>query len=159
MADIRRRTDPRAGYPPRWLTAVVLAIGAVALGIAAVAAIGDTAARAAASTSPVTATVVGERTEDRLVADRRGTRYVPFRFVVVELPDGTSAEVRSDELVVGADATVHRTDSGTVSETPPEPPGPLEWAVCATAVGGAVVLAAGSLRVLSRPRRPGSGPS
>jgi|GEM_PF-3445740 len=153
MDDIRRRADERAGYPPRWLTAVVLALGAVALGLGAVVAIGETVARAITATSPISATVVGEYSEERFVADRRGSRPVPFRYVIVQLPDGGTADVRSDDLVVGSDATVYRSDSGAVFETPPDAPGPIEWAVCASAVAGALALGAGSVRVMrSAPR-------
>ncbi|MFC9917857.1 hypothetical protein [Agromyces binzhouensis] len=145
MADVRR-TPVRAGYPPRRLTAVVLAIGAIALGAFAVSAIGETTSRAITSTSPVAVVVVGERTEERLVAHRRGSRYAPFRFVIVELPDGTTADVRSDDLAVGADAAVYRSSTGDVFETPPQAPGPLEWAVCASAVAGTLALGAGAVR-------------
>ncbi|GAA1056464.1 hypothetical protein GCM10017608_31970 [Agromyces luteolus] len=153
MADVRRPTDERAGYPPRRLTAAVLAIGAIALGALGVVAIVETASRAITSTSPVATTVVGEYTEERLVADRRGSRYAPFRYVIVELPDGTAADVRSDDLDVGADATVYRSDSGAVFETPPSAPGPIEWAVCASAVAGALALGVGSVRAMRRPTR------
>ncbi|GAA2039437.1 hypothetical protein GCM10009819_25680 [Agromyces tropicus] len=155
MADLpRRRTEDRAGYPPRRVTAGVLAFGAVALGVAGVAAIGETVSDAVRSTSPVLTTVVGERTEEALVADRRGSRLVPYRVVDVELPDGSTAELRSDDLEVGSEATVYRSDSGAVFETPPEAPGPLEWAVGASALAGSAALAVGAVRAV-RPRRPG----
>ncbi|WP_438856293.1 hypothetical protein [Agromyces sp. M3QZ16-3] len=153
MADIPRRSDERTGVPPRLLTAAVLAIGAVALAIAAIIATGETTSRAITSTSPVAATVVGEYTEERLVADRRGSRFAPFRYVVVELPDGTTADVRSDDLAVGADAALYRSAAGDVFETPPDAPGPLEWAVCASAVAGAMALGAGSVRAVAPSRR------
>ncbi|WP_400993489.1 hypothetical protein [Agromyces sp. GXQ0307] len=153
MAEAPRDTAPRAGYPPRRVTAAVLAIGAIALGAIAVVAIGETVSRATMSTSPVEAIVVGERTEDRLVADRRGSRTSPFRYISVELPDGTTADLRSDDLAVGADAEVYRSDSGAVFETPPEAPGPIEWAVCVSAAAGALALGTASVRTMSPARR------
>ncbi|GAA1059768.1 hypothetical protein [Agromyces bracchium] len=153
MADIPRRTDERTGLPPRRVTAAVLAIGAVALAIAGIVALGETVSRAITSTSPVAATVVGEYTEDHLVADRRGSRYAPFRYVIVELPDGTTADVQSDDLAVGADAEVYRSGTGDVFETPPQAPGAIEWAVCASAVAGAIALGAGSVRAMVPSRR------
>ena len=104
MATVRRATDDRAGYPPPALTALVLALFAVALAVCAVMMIGETSAGALASYTPVEATVVDEHTEERLVADRRGSSTEPFRVVSVELPDGVRADVRSDDLVVGATA-------------------------------------------------------
>ncbi|WP_353828882.1 hypothetical protein [Agromyces sp. SYSU T0242] len=154
MADVRGRTDDRAGYPPRRLTALVLAVGALALGAAGIGAIGETSGRAALATEPVTAIVVDERVDERLVADRRGSRLVPFRIVGVELPDGSLAEVRSDTLAVGSTATVYVGGPGTAFETPPEPPGPLEWTVGAAAIAGGVTLMTGSALALRRSRRP-----
>ncbi|WP_430646197.1 hypothetical protein [Agromyces sp. GXS1127] len=152
MTDSPRRTDERTGLPPRRITAAVLAIGAVALAITATVAVDETVSRATTSTSPVAAVVVAEHTEERLVADRRGSRSAPFRYVTVELPDGTTADVRSDDLAVGTEAEVYRSDSGAVFETPPEAPGAIEWAVCAGAVAGAIALGAGSVRAI-RPSR------
>jgi hypothetical protein len=153
MSTVERPTDARAGYPPPALTAVVLALFAVALAVCAVAVIGETSGRALVSYAPVAATVVDEHTEERLVADRRGSSNEPFRVVSVELPDGVRADVRSDDLIVGATATVYRSDSGAVFETPPARPGLLEWALCAATVVAAVVLAAASVRgVLRLPR-------
>lgn len=153
MADVRRTIAERAGYPPRRVTAAVLAIGAIALGAIAVVAIGEAVSRATMSISPVEAIVVGERTEERLVADRRGSRYAPFRYVSVELPDGTTAEVRSDDLAVGADAEVYRSDAGAVFETPPDAPGPIEWTVCVSAAAAALALGTASVRTMSPARR------
>lgn len=157
MTFVERRDDARDGYPPPAVTAAVLALIAVALAVWAVAVIGETSARALASYTPVEATVVDERTEMRLVADRRGSSPRPFRVVTVELHDGSHADVRSDDLTVGATATVYRSDSGAVFETPPARPGPLEWILCAAIVAAAVVLAFASARgVLRRPRSPSS---
>jgi hypothetical protein len=153
MATVQRPTDDRAGYPPPALTALVLALFAVALAVCAVAMIGETSARALASYTPVEATVVDEHTEERLVADRRGSSNEPFRVVSVELPDGVRADVRSDDLVVGTTATVYRSDSGAVFETPPARPGLLEWALCAATVATAVALAVLSVRCFLRLRR------
>ena len=153
MATVRRSTEDRAGYPPPALTALVLALFAVALAVCAVMVIGETSAGALASYTPVEATVVDEHTEERLVADRRGSSTEPFRVVTVELPDGVQADVRSDDLVVGATASVYRSDSGAVFETPPPRPGVLEWALCVVTVVAAVVLAALSVRSVLRLRR------
>ena len=153
MATVQRPTDDRAGYPPPALTALVLALFAVAFAVCAVVVIGETSARALASYTPVEATVVDEHTEERLVADRRGSSNEPFRVVSVELPDGVRADVRSDDLIVGATAAVYRSDSGAVFETPPPRPGLLEWALCAATVAAAVVLAAVSVRCVLRLRR------
>ena len=153
MATVRRSTDDRAGYPPPALTALVLALFAIALAVCAVMVIGETSARALASYTAVEATVVDEHTEDRLVADRRGSSAEPFRVVSVELPDGVRADVRSDDLVVGATASVYRSDSGAVFETQPARPGVLEWALCAATVAAAVVLAVLSVRCVLRLRR------
>lgn len=152
MTSAERRTDDRGGYPPPALTAAVLGLLAVILAIWAVAVIGETAARAFATYAPVEATVVDERTEMRLVADRRGSSLEPFRVVTVELPDGVRADLRSDDLTVGATSTVHRDDAGAVFETPPTPPGPLEWGLSAAITAAAVVLAAVSIRSALRLR-------
>ena len=152
MTTPERRTDDRDGYPPPALTAAVLGLIAVVLAVWAVAVLGETSARALASYTPVEATVVDEHTEERLVADRRGSSRAPFRVVTVELPDGARADVRSDELTIGTTATVYRSDSGAVFETPPTRPGPLEWGLCAGTVAAAVVLAFASVRVVLRLR-------
>ena len=147
-----RRTADRDGYPPPALTAAVLALIALVLAIWAVAAIAETSTRATERFAPVAATVVDERTEMRLVADRRGSTLEPFRVVTVELPDGTGAEVRSDDLTVGATATVYRSDAGAVFETPPAPPGPLEWTLCAALAAAATVVAVAAVRCVRRLR-------
>jgi hypothetical protein len=147
------RSEDRSGYPPPALTAAVLAIVAVVLAVWAVAAIAETSARALTSYTPVAATVVDERVDDRLVADRRGSSPTSVRVVVVELADGARADVRSDDLAVGAAATVYRDDAGAVFETPPARPGPLEWGLCAALVTAAIVLAALSVRGVVRRRR------
>ena len=95
------RMAAAGGNPAPALAALGLALVAVVLAVCAVAAIVDTSARALTSYTPVEATVVGEHAEERLVADRRGSRSEPFRVVSVELPDGVRADVRSDDLVVG----------------------------------------------------------
>ena len=154
MTAAEPRTDRRAGYPPPALTAVVLAIIAVVLGVCAVIAISETSARAFASYTPVEVTVVDEHTEEGLVADRRGSIRVPIRVVSVELPDRARADLRSDTLVVGTTATVYRTDSGAVFETPPARPGFLEWSLCATIVAAAAWLAFVATRGVLRLRRP-----
>ena len=146
MTSAERRTDDRGGYPPPALSAVVLGLIAVILAIWAVAVIGETAARAFATYAPVEATVVDERTEMRLVADRRGSSPQPFRVVTVELPDGVRADVRSDDLALGTTATVYRSDSVAVFETPPARPGPLEWTLCSAILAASVVLALLSVR-------------
>jgi hypothetical protein len=153
MTSARRRTDDRDGYPPPALTAAVLALIAVALAVCAVAVLGETSTRALTSYATVEATVVDERTEERLVADRRGSSREPFRVVTVELPDGTRADVRSDDLTVGAAVTVYRSDAGAVFETPPEPPGLLEWTLCVAIVAAAVVLAVVAVTCALRLRR------
>jgi lysozyme family protein len=146
MSTAERRTDDRAGYPPPALTAAVLALIAVVLAAWAVAATAETLARATGSYTPVEATVVDERTEMRLVADRRGSSPQPFRVVTVELPDGVRADVRSDDLALGTTATVYRSDSVAVFETPPARPGPLEWTLCSAMLAASVVLALLSVR-------------
>jgi hypothetical protein len=158
MTEPGRRTDVRAGDPPRALTAGVLALMAAVLAAWAVAVIGETSVRAFTSYTRVEAIVVDERTEDRLVADRRGSTRVPGRVVTVELPDGARADLRSDDLVVGAAVTVVRSDAGTVFGAPPPRPGPLEWGLSTAIVAGAVTLAAVSVRSVVRLRpspRPG----
>jgi hypothetical protein len=152
MTSAERRTDDRSGYPPPALTAAVLGIIAVILAVWAVAVIGETSARAFASYTTVEATVVDERTEMRLVADRRGSSLEPFRVVTVDLSDGVRADLRSDDLMVGSTATVYRNDAGAVFEIPPAPPGPLEWSLSAAVVAAAVGLAIVSLRVTRRLR-------
>ena len=147
------RMAAAGGNPPPALTALVLALFAVVLAACGVAAIVDTSARALTSYTPVEATVVGEHAEERLVADRRGSRSEPFRVVSVELPDGVGADVRSDDLVVGTTATVYLSDSGAVFEAPPARPGALEWALCAATVAAAIALAALSVRSVLRLRR------
>jgi hypothetical protein len=131
----------------------VLALFAVAFAVCAGAVIVDTTSRALASYAPVEATVVGEHTGKRLVADRRGSSTEPFRVVSVELPGGVRADVRSDDLVVGATATVYLSNSGAVFEAPPARPGLLEWGLCAATVVAALVLAAVSVRSTLRLRR------
>ncbi|HET8778978.1 MAG TPA: hypothetical protein VFM66_02810 [Agromyces sp.] len=153
MTTAERRIDDRAGYPPPAVTAAVLAVIAVVLGVCAVVAIGETSARALESYTPVEATIVDERTEEALVADRRGSSRGAYRVVSVELPDGARADLRSEELVVGTTATVYRSDSGAVYETPPARPGLVEWGVCAAIVAAAVLLAVASVRFALR-RRP-----
>ncbi|MFE6963555.1 hypothetical protein ACFVAJ_00490 [Agromyces sp. NPDC057679] len=152
------RTVDRTGYPPPALTVAVLAVIAVALAVLAALALGDTAARASASYTPLEATVVDERIEEQTFAVRTGSRTATFRVVSVELPDGARADVRSDDLAVGASATVYLSATGAVFEHPPEPPGAFEWTLCAAAVAAAVVLAGlavrSALRLRSRPRRP-----
>ena len=130
----------------------MLALFAVVLAVSAVAVIVDTSARALASYTPIEAKVVGEHTEERLVADRRGSSSEPFRVVSVELPDGVRADVRSDDLVVGATAAVYRSDSGAVFETPPARPGAGVDAVRGDR-GGRGRLAALSVRCVLRLRR------
>ena len=56
MTTVQRRTEDRAGYPPPALTAVVLALFAIALAVSAVAMIGQTSAGALASYTPVEVT-------------------------------------------------------------------------------------------------------
>lgn len=153
MTAAEPRTDDRAGYPPPALTAAVVALTAVVLAVCAVVAISETSARAFASYEPVEVAVVAEHTEERLVADRRGSIREPVRVVSVELPDGVRADLRSDTLAVGATATVYRTDSGAVFETPPGRPGFLEWSLCAAIVAAAVGLAAVATRGVLRLRR------
>lgn len=152
MTTARRRTDDRAGYPPPALTAVVLALITVALAVCAVFVIGETSARALSSYTPVEAIVVDEHTEEALIADRRGSSRVSFRVVSVELPDGIRADVRSDDLDVGATATVYRSDSGAVFETPPARPAFLEWALCAAIVAATAVMAIVTVRCVLRLR-------
>lgn len=153
MTDAEQRNEDRAGYPPPAVTAVVLALVAVALGVCAVVALGETSARALALYTPVEATVVDEGTAERLVADRRGSSREAFRVVSVELPGGARADLRSEQLVVGTTATVYRSDSGAVYEVPPEPPGILEWALCAAVVAAAAMLAVAAVHFALR-RRP-----
>lgn len=146
MTTAERRTVGRDGYPPPAVTAAVLGLIAIVLAVWAVAALGEVSTRALASYAPVEATVVDERIEERLIADRRGSSRVPFRVVTVELPDGARADVRSDLLTVGATATVFRSDSGMVVETPPARPGLLEWSLCAAIVAAGVFLSFVSVR-------------
>ena len=153
MAAVERPTHGGAGNPPPALTALVLALFAVVLAVSAVAVIVDTSARAVASYTPIEAKVVGEHSEDRLVADRRGSSSEPFRVVSVELPGGVRADVRSDDLAVGATATVYLSDSGAVFEAPPARPGALEWTLCAATVAAAIALATLSVRSVLRLRR------
>lgn len=150
MTSTERRTDPRSGYPPPVLTAVVLGLIALILAAWAVAVIAETSARAFASYAPVEAAVVDEHTEMRLVADRRGSSPEPFRVVTVELPDGTRADVPSDDLAVGASVTVYRSDAGAVFETLPARPGLLEWSLCVAIVAAAVALAGLAVRSARR---------
>jgi hypothetical protein len=152
MTSAERRTDDRDGYPPPALTAAVLGIITVILSIWAVAAIGETSTRAFATYAPVEVTVVDERTEMRFFADRLGGRLEPFRVVTVELADDVRVDVRSDDLTVGATATVYRDDAGAVVEIPPVPPGPLEWGLSAAIVAVAVVLAVVTVRSARRLR-------
>ena len=153
MAAVERPTHRGAGNPPPALTALVLALFAVVLAVSAVAVIVDTSARAVASYTPIEAKVVGEHSEDRLVADRRGSSSEPFRVVSVELPGGVRADVRSDDLAVGATATVSRSDAGAVFETPPPRPSWLQWALCAATVAAAVVMSVLTVRCVLRLRR------
>ncbi|MFE5673331.1 hypothetical protein ACFQ58_17160 [Agromyces sp. NPDC056523] len=150
-----RRTGDREGYPPPALTVVVLALGAVVFAVLAVVAIGETTARAFASYAAVEATVVDAHDEARVVADRRGSSTEMVRVVRVELPDGTRADLRNEDLEVGATAEVYVSDSGAVFEAPPARPGLLEWALCAAIATAAVVLATLSVRGALR-LRPGS---
>ncbi|HEX6955562.1 MAG TPA: hypothetical protein VF156_11835 [Agromyces sp.] len=152
MTSAERRTDDRSGYPPPALTAAVLGLIAVILAAWAVAAIAETSVRAFASYTTVTATVIDERTETRLVADRRGSSPEPFRVVTVELTDGARADVPSDDLAIGASLTVHRSGAGAVFETPPARPGLLEWSLCVAIVAAAVALAAMAVRSARRMR-------
>jgi hypothetical protein len=159
MTEAGRRTEDRTGDPPRALTAGVLALMAAVVAVWGLAVIGETSVRAFASYTPVEATVVGERVEDRLVADRRGSTRIPARVVTVELPDGARADLRSDDLAVGAVTTVVRSDAGTVFGAPPPRPGPLEWGLAGAIVAGAIALAVVSVRSVLRLRPLGrSGP-
>ena len=101
-----RRTEDRTGYPPPALTAVVLGIMAVVLAVVAIVMVAETSTRAFASFTPLRASVVDEHFEAQVVADRRGNRTDRVRVVTVELPDGALAELRSEDLAVGATATV-----------------------------------------------------
>jgi hypothetical protein len=132
----------------------VLALIAVDFAVWAVVVLGENSARALATYMPLEVTVVDEHSEERLVADRRGSSSEPLRVVSVELPDGDRADLRSNDLAVGATATVYRSDSGAVFETPPPPPGPLEWALGAAIMAAAVVLAIVSVRCALRLRQP-----
>ena len=152
MTSAERLTDDRDGYPPPVLTAVVLGLIALILSAWAVAAIGETSARAFASYTTIEAMVVDEHTETRLVADRRGSSPEPFRVVTVELTDGSRADVRSDHLIVGATATVYRNEVGEAFGAPPARPGLLEWSLCAAIVAAAVVLGAVAVRSVLRLR-------
>lgn len=152
MSSAERRTDDRDGYPPPALTAAVLGLIAVVLAVWAVAVIGETAARALATYTPLEARVVDELTDMRLVADRRGSSPEQYRVVVVELPDGARADVRSEDLAVGATATVYRSESGAVFASPPARPGLVEWILCAAIVAAAIVLAVVSVRCVMRLR-------
>lgn len=147
-----RLTDDRTGYPPPALTAAVLGIIAVVLAVVAVVMIAETSARAFGSYTPVEAGVVGEHGEQVVVADRRGNRTETVRVVTVELPDGAEADLRSEDLAVGTTATVYVDESGAAFETPPEPPGLLQWMLCAAVVGAAVVLGVLSVRSVLRLR-------
>lgn len=152
MTSAERRTDDHDGYPPPALTAAVLGLITVILAIWAVAAIGETSTRAFATYAPVEVTVVDERTEMRFFADRLGGRLERFRVVTVELPDGARADVRSEGLIVGEDATVFRSDAGAVFEAAPARPGLLEWALCAAIVAAALALAVVAVRSARRLR-------
>jgi hypothetical protein len=147
-----RRTEDRTGYPPPALTAAVLGIMAVVLAVVAIFMVAETSTRAFASFTPLRATVVDEHSVAQVVADRRGNRTDRVRVVTVELPDGALAELRSEDLAVGATATVYLSDSGAAYETPPEPPGLLEWMLCATVAAAAVLLAVLSVRSVRRRR-------
>lgn len=152
MTTADRRTDDRAGYPPPALTAAVLALIAVVLAVWAATVIAETAGRAFTSYTAVEATVVDERVDERLVADRRGSRPAPFRVVTLELADGSRTDVRSDAFVVGAAVTVYRDDTGAVFAAPPARPGVLEWTLCAAVTGAAVLLAIASVRIVRQLR-------
>ena len=152
MSTDRPTDGRREGYPPPVLTAAVLALGAIVLALLAVFAITDTSARALTTYDPVEATVVDAHDEERLVADRRGSRTEDVRVVSVQLPDGTRADLRSEDLVVGTAVRVHVGDSGAVFEAPPPRPGLLEWSLCAATAGAAVVLATVSIRSALRLR-------
>lgn len=152
MTTAEQRTDDRDGYPPPALTAAVLALITVVFAVWAVAVIGETAARALASYTPVEATVVDERTEERLFADRTGPRLERSRIVSLELPDGARSELRSDALAVGTTATVYRSDSGAMFEAPPERPGVLEWILCVAIAAATVALAIVTVRCVLRLR-------
>ena len=152
MTSTERRTDDRDGYPPPIVTAAVLGLIAALLAIWTVAVIGETSGRAFASYTPVDVTVVDERIEEGLVADRRGSTRAPFRVVTVELPDGVRADLRSDDLAVGPTATVYRSDAGAVFEMRPAPPGPLEWGLSAATLAAAVVVTSMAVRSVGRLR-------
>ena len=115
--------------------------------------IGDTVGRAFASYTPVEASVVDEHTEQRIVADRRGNNTDVVRIVTVELPEGIRADVPSDDLAVGSDATVYLSGSGAVFASPPPPPGVLEWALCALVLTATIVLGVVTVRAAGRLRR------
>jgi hypothetical protein len=149
-----RRTDDRAGLPPPAVTATVLAIIAAVLAVVAVVAIVQTSARAFATYAPIEVTVVDEHGEQAMVADRRGSSPEMFRVVTVELPDGARADLRSDDLAVGATATVYRSESGAVFESPPAAPGFFDWFLCAAIVAAAIVLTVATVRSVMRLRRP-----
>lgn len=153
MSAARARDVERDGTPPPAVAAAVLAVLAVLLAAWTVAAVAETAARASTASTPVQAVVVDERVEERVVGDRRGSRPAPFRIVVVELPDGTRADLRSEELAVGAEVTVHRDDAGRVFARPPAAPGLLEWSLCTALAASSVLLAVASLRAAVRARR------
>jgi hypothetical protein len=147
-----RRSDDRAGYPPPAVTAAVLAIAAVVFAVVAVVMIVETSSRAFASYTPLQATVVDEHSEQLMVADRRGNRTETVRVVTVELPDGALTDLRSEDLEIGSTATVYLDGSGAAYETPPEPPGVLEWVLCAAAVAASVALAVLAVRSVRRVR-------
>lgn len=152
MSIAERRSGDRDGYPPPALTSVVLAIITAVLAAWAVAVIAETSARAFATYTPVEATVVDERIEQRLIVDRRGSTRAPFRIVIVELPNGVRADVRSEDLSVGAAATVYRSGTGDVFEDVPAPPGLLEWALCVAITAAGLVLATVTVRGILRLR-------
>ena len=153
MTTVERRRDDRAGYPPPALTVAVLALITLALAVCTVVVIGDTVGRAFASYTPVEASVVDEHTEQRIVADRRGNNTDVVRIVTVELPEGIRADVPSDDLAVGSDATVYLSGSGAVFASPPPPPSVLEWALCALVLTATIVLGVVTVRAAGRLRR------
>lgn len=91
--------------------------------------------QASATYDEVTVTATGEHTEKMRQGSRRSARLVDARFVDVQLPDGSTGKVRSDDIQVGSEATVYQAESGKLTESEPDGPGILEWLI-----GGVLAL-------------------
>ena len=84
---------------------------------------------ATATYDKVSVTDTDEFESSSMTGSRKTKRIEKVRMVRVTLADGSTGQVQSDNLQVGSEAEVYRAENGKLTETEPEGPGFIEWAV------------------------------